>query len=159
MIRTLILAAFLSFSGVAFAADLAKSVDNIPDFSENSIPVLNQELFNLSERLRVLEGKISEGESKKLYIYNGAVTATQALHDIETQAGAASDDLDTISGGVERNILIVRASNSARTVVFKDATGNLQLAGDFTADNSQDTLTLIKIGDNWHEIARSGNGA
>lgn len=35
--------------------------------------------------------------------------------------------------------------------------GNMNLAGDFTCDNNQDTITLIKRGTSWWEVARSNN--
>ena len=87
------------------------------------------------------------------------LTKTQTYHTIDTEADAASDDLDTISGGIEGDILVIRANNTARTVVAKDGTGNLALAGDFTMDNSEDSLTLLFDGSNWLELSRSDNGA
>ena len=59
---------------------------------------------------------------------------TKSYHDVDTQAGAASDDLDTINGGNIGSFLVLRPENAARTVVLKDGTGNLVLAGDFTMD-------------------------
>jgi hypothetical protein len=53
--------------------------------------------------------------------------------------------------------LIIVAANSARTVVAKDATGNLRLNGDFSLDHQNDTLTLIYNGTNWLEVSRSDN--
>jgi hypothetical protein len=79
--------------------------------------------------------------------------------EIDTQGGAASDDLDTINGGVDGDLIILTAANDARTVVCKDSTGNLRLAGaDFSLDSVDDTLMLIYNGANWLEISRSDNG-
>lgn len=79
--------------------------------------------------------------------------------EVDTQGGAASDDLDTINGGTKGDILIITAANDARTVVCKDSTGNLHLAGaDFSADSVDDTLMVIHNGTNWLEISRSDNG-
>ena len=103
--------------------------------------------------------RLGFGFAGALTIATGAVTATQSYHTIETQGGAASDDLDTISGGSTGQMLVIRAVNSAHTVVAKDGTGNLKLAGDCTLDNAEDTLTLIYDGANWLEISRSDNGA
>lgn len=99
------------------------------------------------------------GSFFELTISSGAITVTASAHTVDTQSDAASDDLDTISGGSTGQILIIAAANSARTVVAKDGTGNLKLAGDCTLDNAEDTLTLIFNGTNWLEIARSDNGA
>lgn len=89
----------------------------------------------------------------------GAITVTASRHAVDTEGAASSDDLDTINGGVDGQILIIYPANDARTVVAKDGTGNLQLAGDFSMDNSQDRITLLYDGASWVELARSGNGA
>lgn len=80
---------------------------------------------------------------------------------VDTEAAAATDDLDTINGTGVRNgqVIVLQAANSARTVVAKDGTGNLRLAGDMTLDNAEDTLTLIRRSTTWCEMARSNNGA
>lgn len=103
--------------------------------------------------------KASFGAQTELTIATGAITATRSYHSVDTEADAITDDLDTISGGSEGDLLIIRANNSARTVVAKDGTGNLALAGDFTMDNAQDTLTMIYDGASWLELSRSDNGA
>lgn len=96
----------------------------------------------------------------ELTIASGVITATQSYHRIDTQSDGATDDLDTINGGTEGDILVIRAENGARDVVCKDATGNLQLAGgDFTLNNVQDMLMLMYDGSNWCEISRSDNSA
>ncbi len=100
---------------------------------------------------------VGHGEPSELTIAAGAVTATQSSHTIDTESDAATDDLDTINGGNNGDFLYVSAANAARTVVFKDGTGNLRLAGDFSANHSDDMLVLQKRGGNWLEISRSDN--
>lgn len=73
------------------------------------------------------------------------------------RGGAGSDNLDTIAGGQEGDLLVQRASNSSRTIVAKDGTGNLRLAGDFTMDHKEDSLLLIYDGNNWIELSKSNN--
>lgn len=102
---------------------------------------------------------ISSGASTELTIATGAVTATKTYHTIDTEGDAASDDLDTISGGRAGQLLVVQANNGARTVVLKDGTGNLKLSGDISLDNNEDTATLISDGTNWYLLASSNNGA
>lgn len=101
-------------------------------------------------------------------IATGAITPDASMQFVDTEGGAATDDLDTITVGASHplsgrpgSILVLRAANSARTVVVKDGTGNIQLAGDCTLDNTQDTLTLMwtGAGQGWLELARSNNGA
>jgi hypothetical protein len=78
---------------------------------------------------------------------------------VDTEASAGSDDLDTISGMIDGDLLILSAADSARTVVVKDGTGNIQCAGDFSMDNTQDRIVLLREGAIWYELARSDNGA
>jgi hypothetical protein len=101
--------------------------------------------------------KLVVGDRSELTIAAGEITVTGSFHEIDTQGDAASDDLDTINGGENGMTLIIVAANSARTVVAKDATGNLLLNGDFSLDHQNDTLTLIYNGTNWLEISRSDN--
>jgi hypothetical protein len=54
---------------------------------------------------------------------------------------------------------VLRAADSARTVVAKDGTGNLKLVGDFSLNNAEDRLTLRSDGTNLYELARSDSGA
>lgn len=63
--------------------------------------------------------------STELTIAAGVVTRTQSWHTVDTAADAATDDLDTIDGGAEGDICIIRANNAARTVVIKHNTGNI----------------------------------
>lgn len=104
-------------------------------------------------------GALILNNATELTIATGAVTATQSYHSIDTEADAATDDLDTISGGTAGQILTIKAIDSARTVVAKNATGNLQLTADMSLDNANDTLTMIYDGTNWLETGRANNGA
>ena len=106
-------------------------------------------------------GGISTPDGGELTIATGVVSASGTYHTVDTESDAATDDLDTINGGVDGMFLVIQAENDARTVVAKDGTGNLQLNGDFSLDNAQDTLTLLYSGalSAWVEISRSDNGA
>lgn len=92
-------------------------------------------------------------------IASGAISIAGKVNIVDTESAASTDDLDTINGGYIGQEIIVKAANDARTVVMKDGTGNLNLAGDFSLDNSQDTIKLIWTGSAWDEVARSDNGA
>jgi hypothetical protein len=76
---------------------------------------------------------------------------------VDTEALSASDDLDTINGGDFGDITTFTCASSVRNVVFKDGTGNLQLEGDFTLNNINDTITLLRTSTGWREVARSNN--
>lgn len=85
-------------------------------------------------------------------------TATNyAIVYARTEGGAATDDVDTIDGGIENQLMSFITSTSGEDVTFKNGTGNLRLVGDFTLDTSLKTITLVKRGTLWYEISRSSN--
>lgn len=89
-------------------------------------------------------GKMRFPDDGELTIATGAITVTGVKHTIDTEADAASDDLDTINGGSDGQVLFIRANNDARTVVLKHNTGNIYCTGlaDITLDNYSDTIAL-----------------
>jgi len=106
--------------------------------------------------LNLLGAALSE-----LTIATGVITITAGAHTVDTEADAASDDLDTISGARDGDILVIVPANAARTVVAKHGTGNLNLSAgvDFTMDEDDDFLVLLLIGSTWQEVSRSENHA
>ena len=104
-----------------------------------------------------VHGIVSVGNDTQLTIASGAITVTQSSHQVDTEGDASSDDVDTINGGVTGAILILRSQSSSRDVTFKDATGNLHMAGDFTCTSTGDSIMFYFGGSNWHEISRSNN--
>ena len=78
---------------------------------------------------------------------------TQTAHKVDTQAAAASDDLDTISGGVEGDIIILEPANDARTVVITVA-GNIKTStgASKSLDNYGDSFMARFDGTNWIQI-------
>ncbi|MFC4668926.1 sialate O-acetylesterase [Seohaeicola nanhaiensis] len=109
----------------------------------------------------VIEGFEPHAQGANLTIASGAITVTHGAHAINTEAAAASDDLETIgTTGIPNGArLTIFPSNDTRTVVAKDGVGNLKLAGDFIMDNFYDSLTLILRDGFWVEVARADNGA
>ena len=94
-----------------------------------------------------------------LTIAAGAITVTNSFHKIDTEGGAATDDLTTINGGVNGMLLILAGNSNLRDVTLKDASVNLHLAGDFTMANANYKITLIfdDATISWHEVSRSAN--
>lgn len=129
--------------------EIDKFMDDVTRFNEDLIRSLSD----------VLNGLLNLGSGSELTISSGAVTIVQSFHSVDTESDASTDDLDTINGGRDGDVLVLSAANSARTVVVKDGTGNLKLGGDFSLDNAEDTISLIKSGSNWLETSRSDNGA
>lgn len=94
-------------------------------------------------------------------IASGVIAVTHTYTKVDTEGAAATDDLDTINEAVGASItgqlLILRAFDTTHTVVAKDGTGNLRLAGDMTLDSSHDTLVLLGDQSFWYELSRSNN--
>lgn len=121
-------------------------------------PIIQFTLATAPSDITIAAGVISLDYSS--YWYNGGVDHPGFI-TVDTEAAAATDDLDTMNATGVRNgqMVVMQAANSARTVVVKDGTGNFRLGGDMTLDNAEDTLTVIRRGSNWYEMARSNNGA
>lgn len=92
-----------------------------------------------------------------LIIVNGAITRIQKRHKVDTEDGAATDDLDTIGGGADGEELILRIVAAGRTVVLKAGTGDIDMATDFTMSTTRHVMHLWYNGDDakWQEIARN----
>lgn len=92
------------------------------------------------------------GAGSEVTISSGAVTRTGTLHSVDTEGDAASDDLDTISGGTVGDLILFYPANGARTVVVKHGTGNILVSGDgddLTLDDASDLVMGIYDGSNW----------
>lgn len=87
---------------------------------------------------------------RNLTINGGVVTITTDYHLIDTEGAAASDDLDTINGGVDGQFLMIACVNAARSVVVKHNTGNIiiQDSGDIILNSVDEKLLLFYDGTN-----------
>lgn len=92
-----------------------------------------------------------------LTISSGVITVTGSNHRVDTQGGAATDDLDTINGGSEGAVLYLFAVSGARNVVVKNGTGNIaSSAGDITLSGGQTgCIVLVFRGGAWRVIGRA----
>ena len=136
---------------------LRRDGDQADDFV---LTYANVEKFKLNTSGQI-ESRLALAPGSAQTIATGVVARPNAsLFSISTEAAAATDDLVTITGGTATGeIIILQAANSSQSVVAKDGTGNLRLAGDFTLDHAQDRLMLIYDGTNWCELSRSDNTA
>ena len=82
---------------------------------------------------------------EEVEILSGAITRTQVNHKIDTEAEAATDDLDTIDGGVDGEIIRVMCVSESRVPTLKDGTGNLDLGGDIALDSLGTVRELIYV--------------
>jgi hypothetical protein len=80
-----------------------------------------------------------------LAIASGVLNASKAYHTIDTEAGAASDNLDTLNGlAVDGMVVALRTLTPEHVVVLKHNTGNLYLPAetDITMDASTRAVLL-----------------
>jgi hypothetical protein len=106
-------------------------------------------------------GMLNLGTPTELTIASGAITVTKSYHTVDTELNASSDDLATINGGSQGDILVLNTVSNVRDVVVKDLTGNIRLDGssDFTLSHPQDKIVLLFDTSNiWVELSR-GNMA
>ncbi len=136
----------------------------ITELNEKTIPVNDDELALVDsaaipvETKKVKYSNLFRGAFSNLTIAAGVVTITGRFHTIETQGAAATDDLDTINGGVEGKIIFIRPYNDAHTVVVKHNTGNIWTGiGDVTLNDLRDSLMLVYDGTKWITVCSGHN--
>ena len=117
-------------------------------------------LDDLRDVVAQLPGGTTDTE---LTIASGSVTPTLGHHRIDTEADAATDDLSNIvqTNFPDGSMILIRAENTARDVVVKHnagGAGEILLRGgiDFTMDELNYLLILIRRGTTWVEVTRRG---
>ena len=109
---------------------------------------------NVRDNLNFLKANQSLGDSVELTIATGAVTKTKSYHTIDTESDAATDDLDTINGGSDGDVIYIQAAHADRTIVLKDETGNIHVGTDVTLNDTHKVICLIynATTTDWHSI-------
>ena len=93
-------------------------------------------------------------------IVSGVVTINRNWTDVvvDTEGAAASDDIDTINGGVAGQVVSFRSANSSRDLVFKHNTGNILSNVDRTILTTNDEFTArFCNGNKWRMISLAIN--
>lgn len=98
--------------------------------------------------------------SSELTIAAGSVTPTRAIHSIDTEADASTDDLTNIAltNHPDGRPLIIYAANGGRTVKVKNSAGGsgqivLAAGADYDLDETYKTIVLRRDGTQWVEVA------
>ena len=102
----------------------------------------------------------------ELTIAGGVIAPVRASHTIDTEADAATDDLDLIDASLMADgaLLLLAAENGGRTVTVKHNSGMpagnqlrifLSDDADFPLDDAEKWLILIRRGTAWQELTRS----
>lgn len=143
------------------------------DFDHNGTSLLSIDIDGSDSTWQITRGGLVlaghlEYQQQTYTIATGAITIfgtdENGLLLVDTEAAAASDDLDTITldhvTANGRPIIILRAANGARTVVVRHGVGNIFLdaGANKSLDDTPDTLTLMWDGTRWLQISFSNNG-
>ena len=92
------------------------------------------------------------GAAVELTLSTGAVTRTQTFHEIDTEGDTVSDDLDTINGGSEGEVIVFHIVDADRKVTVRNGTGNIVLVSDLLLSDPSEMLALIYDGTNWQVL-------
>ena len=135
----------------------------------NLILKLNQVAEFISNGTSVyLLTDLSVGKALSISSPTAATIASRAIayvpgvsyYVVDTEAAAASDDLDSIIGGSAGDLIILRSANNARAVVVRDlgGGGNIQTGANRTLGDITDHITLINFNSTqWHMVAFADN--
>jgi hypothetical protein len=104
------------------------------------------EAGSLQCRIDNVRGIVNEytatSDRETLTIASGVIAAIFEHHLVDTEAAAATDDIDTINGGIQDQIVRFRSVNSGRDPVFKNGTGNIVCGADRTLSNLADEIAF-----------------
>ncbi len=143
--------------------DGANRVDTIAVTSNSN----NVELHDLDSNRTVMHNHtidytssvvtgISAGGTSRT-ISGGDITVDKpGYYIVDTEAGAATDDLDNILGGQAGWVIYVRQNNSGRDITVRRGVGNLRLSGGSNVtfpDSANQFLHLMHNGTNWYQMS------
>lgn len=94
---------------------------------------------------------LNYGTPQAVTISADTIIQTKTYVVVDTEGGAAADDLSTIATLAEGNFLILKIANNARVVTVKHNVGNIYLSGglDIVLNNTNLTLMLFYNGSKW----------
>lgn len=126
----------------------------VVDWSGSGIATTASEVFVAS----IIRGRTTV---PTLTIDNGAITLPLGVDSIivDTEGGAATDDLTDINGGYIGRRLSLRTAVSARDVVIKNDSAKIGLGADFLLNHAFDRLTLEHDGIRWVRVSSADNGS
>ncbi len=150
------------FNNASVDVDVRMNGNTVSDmfFLDSSTDTLTIKNLSVGNRLTVVANSfLNLPTSGTLTIATGVITVTGSRHFVDTQAAAATDDLDTINGGATGDILVLSSASSIRDVTVKNGTGNINIGVDFVLSSIADTITLIKMpSGGWAMLGFGNNG-
>ncbi len=98
-------------------------------------------------------GGLIRGIGPTLVIAAGSITPTHRSHAVDTEAGAGTDDLDTVvpTNALPGDPLVIRQLNAARAVTVRNLIGNITTltGGNFGLVNTTRRGELTWDGTTW----------
>lgn len=152
--------------GVTFGDDGEVISGDGTDLTITSSGVLNLTGTTVSLNDKVitaLKGLLLTAATELTLDTNGAITATQMVHTVDTFENAASDNLVTINGGTTVGVLFLRPAHTDRSIVLDTGAGNIVLQGgaDITLDDITDHIMLFwdTTNSKWVDFGGGGGAA
>lgn len=132
---------------------------NTQDYILNNINRVVMLIHNGTNWLAALAAdsdSLNLGSETTLTIASGVITRTQTRHKVDTESAAATDDLVTINGGTQGDVLELRNVSAARVVTVKN-TGNIYLndQSERKLTNTNTTIRLVYNGAYWVETQQA----
>lgn len=114
------------------AADVTTPFNQVKTFVDGLETSLNTEISNRTTAVANIRNgtdainQLSLGTvGSTLTIASDAIAITQSRHQIDTEGGAATDNLSTITGFVAGDLLFIQTTSAARVVTIKHGVGNI----------------------------------
>ena len=102
-------------------------------------------------------GRISALTGGTLTISGGILTVSPTNgyghYKIATEAAAASDDVDTITGGADGDVLVLEMGTAGQVPTLKNGTGNISLSSDLALSVVTTVVMLRKDGTTWKLVS------
>lgn len=145
----------LSLTAAGLLTPLSMNTTGVDDFGAAGIKsdVIAESTLNAGVTMATLIATVKQlglATAVARTIASGAIAYTSVLHAVDTEAAAASDDLDSITGGAVGKLCFIRSTAAARNVVLKHAIGANLIACHGGRDITLDVLT------DWALLAHNG---
>jgi len=109
-------------------------------------------------------GWMSIGAGAAATIASGVAAVTRTCMILDTEGGAATDDLDSVTGGTAGDILVIRTASSNRDITVKHSAGaggagtfRLNSATDKVLSSAFDVIWFENRGGLWCQVAFGDN--
>lgn len=105
----------------------------------------------------IVNNFINLGVKESVVISGGAITVTKSYVEVDTEGGVALDQLNTINGGTNSDLLFMRTTNNSRVVQVENSMGNILCGSLRQMDDIKDMITFLRFGSTWNMVAWQNN--